>query len=152
MLSKNIIYGHMTSLQSPIRLGRVMLELFVSFYLIIQSFYCCNNIPKKALVSSFPVCGKRHISRLWRGKMNLPRWWRKSGPVQAISLSKWSWVQSRPFSPSWLWSPSSSSQGFQSWRKAQGAAGFHFLATWRREQRESKAVKEDPVPLTGIRL
>ena len=50
----------MTSLQSPIRLGRVMLELFVFFYLIIQSFYYCNNIPKKALVSSFTVCGKRH--------------------------------------------------------------------------------------------
>ena len=73
-----------------------MLELFVSFYLIIQSFYYYNNIPKKALTGSFTVCGKRHRSCLWRGKMNLPRWRCKSGPMQPISLSKWSSVQSRP--------------------------------------------------------
>lgn len=60
VLSKNLIYGHMTSLQSSIWLARVMPEPFVSFYFIIQSFYYCNNIPKKVLIGFFTVCGKGH--------------------------------------------------------------------------------------------
>ena len=52
VLSKNLIYDQMTSLQSST--GLVM-ESYVSFYLIIQSHDCSNNLQKEAQIGFFSV-------------------------------------------------------------------------------------------------
>ena len=65
-----------------------MPELFVSFYLIIQSFYYCNNIPKKVLIGFFTVCGKGHRLCFIQRKNEPAQMTWKPGPVLAISAIK----------------------------------------------------------------
>lgn len=125
-----------------------MLELFVSFYLTIQLFYC-NNITKKAPVGSFTVCGKRHGCAIER----------KNRPAQVMVQNL---AQCKPYlyqngvgfkaGPSHLHDSvllhllrDSSHEG-----EAQGATGISLFSN-RRKTGEARGSQRGSVPLTGIR-